>query len=171
MFGPAPDGTDDDYLDVLSDLPAIAIALAVRACIAECTFYPLPAEIRRRVPSEYGDCRHKLRRLRTALMVSEHAEADRQQPRGPDRAGTTAELAKEIAATAERLTVTNEPDDEPERSAEAIAAEMRRALEEHKNHKPIPLPTPFIPTASYAAAEAALQRRHPKPPKPEEEQS
>jgi hypothetical protein len=78
-------------------------------------------------------------------------------------------MAKQIATTAERLTVTNGLDDEPERSAEAIAAGMRLAQEDLDNHEPIPLPTPFIPSASYAAAEAALQRRQPKP-KPEESQ-
>jgi hypothetical protein len=85
LFGSAPDGSDDDYVEALADLPAIAIALAVKGCIANYDFYPTPNQIRRQLPSEYGDRRHQLRRLRTALIVTEHAAADRQMPRGPDR--------------------------------------------------------------------------------------
>jgi hypothetical protein len=57
-----------------------------------------------------------------------------------------------------------------EEVAKDARASARRVAEDLKNWTPIPLPTPFEPSASFAAAERALAQRQSEPPKPEDEQ-
>jgi hypothetical protein len=47
--------------------------------------------------------------------------------------------------------------------AEETTAAMRRALESLKGFKSIPLPRPFEPSTSFAAAARSLARRQPEP--------
>src|ERR1700740_3398204 len=44
------------YPVLLGDLPAFALGYAVNRCLRECRFYPMPAEIRDRVPGELSQC-------------------------------------------------------------------------------------------------------------------
>jgi hypothetical protein len=173
----------DEDLDALFDFratalerqgyPADVIATAVQQLIDTQSFWPTRAEmlavcdrlmrerrmlleaLRRGPPPKPSDEEIARRRQYATDKAEREASAAEWQAANPD--GGPPSLTPRQAIVAE---VTGEDH----------AAARKRVAEDDKNWKPIPLPTPFIPSASYAAAEAALQRRNPAPPKPEEEQ-
>jgi hypothetical protein len=66
VFGAPADEAGQHYLAALSDVPPHALATAVRRCIRELKFYPMPAEIIERA-DEFAELKDARTRLRLAL--------------------------------------------------------------------------------------------------------
>lgn len=86
----------DGHLEALSDLPADLVALAFTRAIKTLKFFPVPAEIRSLVASEFSALRHALSRLKAAKGKAEHEQLAelRREARASDKAEKVREIGK-----------------------------------------------------------------------------
>lgn len=88
------------HLDVLSDLPEDLVELAFSRARKTLKFFPVPAEIRSLVASEFSARRHTLSRLKAARGKAAHEQAlERQrQERAPAKAAEVREIGERLRA-------------------------------------------------------------------------
>jgi hypothetical protein len=140
--------------------PADVVRSACRRWARRGTFWPALAEL-------IAECDALVRERRILLRDLE---------RGPNVHKPTAEEIAERQRAAERnafnaanpdwtLGLPREPRQRPiEPEPVDHSAAMKRVAEGLKNFQPIPLPTEFEPSESFAKAQRALERRNPKRP-------
>jgi hypothetical protein len=80
VFGPPRPEAGPHYLEILSDLPAEALRLAVERCLRGLKFYPMPIEILERA-DEYHRLHIAQTRLRTALWRIDLEQRRNNRPR------------------------------------------------------------------------------------------
>jgi len=95
----------EGHLEALSDLPADLVALAFSRAIKTLKFFPVPAEIRSLVASEFSARRHTLSRLKAARGKAAHEQAlERQrQARAPAKAAEVREIGERLRAMSDGM--------------------------------------------------------------------
>lgn len=93
----------DGHLEALSDLPADLVALAFTRAIKTLRFFPVPAEIRELVASEFSARRHTLSRLKAAKGKAEHEQAmeRRRHDNAPVKAAEVQEIGRRLRSVNE----------------------------------------------------------------------